>query len=122
LVTCEPGIFGSTSFGRWLLLKYPSVFILGSCSENGPSEEEVERASFKIWCIGHGFNNESLAANGNSKPDIVVITRITGPKMSYVTTLVIMIPCALVLLRQRNNLPKGGAYTPRIVFGPNVLQ
>ena len=64
----------------------------------------------------------SLAANGNSKPDIVVITRISKPKMGYVTILVIMILCALVLLRQRNNLPKEGVCTPCIVFGPNVLQ
>lgn len=63
-----------------LLLKYPSVFTLCNFGKNGPSEEEVESASFKMWFIGHGFSNESLAANGNSKPDIVVITRITRRK------------------------------------------
>jgi hypothetical protein len=101
------GIFGSTSFGRWLLVKYPQVFTLGSFSKNGPYEEEVESAPFKIWFMGHGFSNESLAANGNSKPDMEVITRITRPEMGHVTTPIIMIECALVLLRKRNNLPKG---------------
>ncbi|CAJ2665742.1 unnamed protein product [Trifolium pratense] len=116
------GLFGSTSFGRWLLLKYPSIFSLGGFSKNGPSEEEVESASFKMWFVGHGFSDESLAAKENSKPDTEIITRITGPEMGYVTTPIIMIQCALIILSQRNNLPKGGVYTPGIVFGPTDLQ
>ncbi|XP_058722717.1 probable mitochondrial saccharopine dehydrogenase-like oxidoreductase At5g39410 [Vicia villosa] len=117
------GIFGSTSFGRRLLLKYPSIFSLGGFSKNGPSEEEIESCSFKMWFVGHGFSsNEKLAANGNSKPDMEVITRITGPELGYVTTPIIMIQCALIVLSQRNNLPKGGVYTPGIVFGSTDLQ
>ncbi|KHN13584.1 Putative mitochondrial saccharopine dehydrogenase-like oxidoreductase [Glycine soja] len=30
--------------------------------------------------------------------------------------------CALVLLSQRDNLPKGGVYPPGIIFGPTDLQ
>jgi len=116
------GLFGSTSLGRWLLLKYPSIFSLGGFSKQGPSEEEVKSASFKMWFVGHGFSSESLAAKGDSKPDMEVITRITGPEMGYVTTPIILIQCALILLSQRNNLPKGGVYTPGIVFGPTDLQ
>ncbi|KAK2419991.1 putative mitochondrial saccharopine dehydrogenase oxidoreductase [Trifolium repens] len=116
------GLFGSTSFGRRLLLKYPSIFSLGGFSKNGPSEEEVVSASFKMWFVGHGFSDESLAAKENSKPDTEIITRITGPEMGYVTTPIIMIQCALIVLSQRNNLPKGGVYTPGIVFGPTDLQ
>lgn len=116
------GLLGSNKFGRWLLLKYPSIFSLGGFSKNGPSEEEVESASFKMWFVGHGFSNESLAAKGNSKPDVEVITRITGPEMGYVTTPIILIQCALILHSQRNNLPKGGVYPPGIVFGATDLQ
>lgn len=116
------GLFGSTSLGRWLLLKYPSIFSLGGFSKQGPSEEEVESASFKMWFVGHGFSSESLAAKVDSKPDMEVITRITGPEMGYVTTPIILIQCALILLSQRNNLPKGGVYTPGIVFGSTDLQ
>lgn len=116
------GLFGSISLGRWLLLKYPSIFSLGGFSKQGPSEEEVKSASFKMWFVGHGFSSESLAAKADSKPDMEVITRITGPEMGYVTTPIILIQCALILLSQRNNLPKGGVYTPGIVFGSTDLQ
>jgi hypothetical protein len=91
------GILGSTSFGRWLLVEYPQVFTLGSFSKR----------KWKVLHSRYGFSNESLAANGNSKPDMEVITRITRPEMGHVTTPIIMIECALVLLRKRNNLPKG---------------
>ncbi|KAG4958709.1 hypothetical protein AAZX31_13G044900 [Glycine max] len=116
------GVLGRTSFGRWLLLKYPSIFTFGGFSKNGPSEEEIASASFKMWFVGHGFSNESLAAQGNTKPDMEIITRVMGPEMGYVTTPIIMVQCALVLHGQRKNLPKGGVYTPGIVFGPTDLQ
>jgi len=74
-----------------LLLKYPSIITLCSFSKNCPSEEEVESASFKMWFIGHGLSNESLAANENSKPDVEVITRITELEMGDVTMPVIMV-------------------------------
>ncbi|KAK7365047.1 hypothetical protein VNO80_13821 [Phaseolus coccineus] len=116
------GLLGRFSFGRWLLLKYPSIFTFGGFSKNGPSEEEIASASFKMWFIGHGFSNESLAAEGNTKPDTEIITRVMGPEMGYVTTPIILVQCALILHTQRNNLPKGGVYTPGVVFGPTDLQ
>ncbi|XP_027352457.1 probable mitochondrial saccharopine dehydrogenase-like oxidoreductase At5g39410 isoform X2 [Abrus precatorius] len=116
------GLLGSTGFGRWLLLKFPSVFSLGWFRKKGPSEEEVESASFKMWFVGHGFSNERLASQGNTKPDMEIITRVMGPEIGYVTTPIILIQCALILLSQRNNLPKGGVYPPGIIFGPTDLQ
>ncbi|KAK7273354.1 hypothetical protein RIF29_14403 [Crotalaria pallida] len=116
------GLFGSIGFGRWLLLKFPSVFSLGWFSKKGPSEEEVESASFKMWFVGHGFSSESLASQGNTKPDTEIITRVMGPEIGYLTTPIILIQSALILLSQRNNLPKGGVYPPGIIFGPTDLQ
>ncbi|KAK7270594.1 hypothetical protein RJT34_25883 [Clitoria ternatea] len=116
------GLLGSTSFGRWLLLKYPSIFTLGGFSKKGPSEEEIASTSFKMWFVGHGYSNESLAAQGNTKPDMEIITRVMGPEMGYVTTPIILIQCALILHSQRNNLPKGGVYPPGIVFGATDLR
>ncbi|XP_020202388.1 probable mitochondrial saccharopine dehydrogenase-like oxidoreductase At5g39410 [Cajanus cajan] len=116
------GLLGRTSFGRWLLLRYPSIFTLGGFSKSGPSEEEIASASFKMWFVGRGFSDESLAAQGNTKPDMEIITRVMGPEMGYVTTPIILVQCALVLLSQRNNLPKGGVYPPGIVFGATDLQ
>nr|KYP64712.1 hypothetical protein KK1_019317 [Cajanus cajan] len=116
------GLLGGIGFGRWLLLKFPSIFSLGWFRKKGPTEEEVESASFKMWFVGHGFSDESVASQGNVKPDMEIITRVMGPEIGYLTTPIILIQCALVLLSQRNNLPKGGVYPPGIVFGPTDLQ
>ncbi|XP_019456839.1 PREDICTED: probable mitochondrial saccharopine dehydrogenase-like oxidoreductase At5g39410 isoform X2 [Lupinus angustifolius] len=116
------GLFGSFNLGRRLLLNFPSVFSLGWFREKGPSEEEVKSASFKMWFVGHGFSNESLASQRNTKPDTEIVTRVMGPEVGYLTTSIILIQCALVLLSRRNDLPKGGAYPPGIIFGPTDLQ
>ncbi|KAG7022332.1 putative mitochondrial saccharopine dehydrogenase-like oxidoreductase [Cucurbita argyrosperma subsp. argyrosperma] len=114
------GLFGITSFGRWLLLTFPSVFSLGWFKKKGPSEDEVDSASFKMWFVGHGFSNKSGEANG--EPDMKIVTRVMGPEIGYITTPIILVQCALIVLSKREVLPKGGALTPGIVFGPTDLQ
>lgn len=116
------GLFGRISLGRWLLLKFPSIFSLGWFKKKGPSEDEVRSAFFKMWFVGHGFSNNSLISQGKSKSDTEIITRVTGPEIGYLTTPIILVQCALIVLKQRHNLPKGGVFTPGIVFGPTDLQ
>ncbi|KAK7394450.1 hypothetical protein VNO78_14978 [Psophocarpus tetragonolobus] len=116
------GLLGGFGFGRWLLLKFPLIFSLGWFQKNGPSEEEVESASFKMWFVGRGYSDSSTALQGNAKPDMEIVTRVMGPEIGYLTTPIILIQCALILLSQRNNLPKGGVYPPGILFGPTDLQ
>lgn len=116
------GLFGKISFGRWLLLKFPSFFSLGWFRKEGPTEDEVSSASFKMWFVGHGFSDGSLASSGDKKPDVEVITRVTGPEIGYLTTPIILLQCALILLKSRDIMPKGGVFTPGIIFGPTDLQ
>ncbi|XP_010904920.1 probable mitochondrial saccharopine dehydrogenase-like oxidoreductase At5g39410 [Elaeis guineensis] len=116
------GLFGQFAFGRSLLLKFPEIFSLGWFRKTGPTEEEVRSASFKMWFIGSGYSNGSLALQGGGKPDAEIITRISGPEIGYLTTPIILVQCALIVLGQRANLPKGGVYPPGIVFGPTDLQ
>ncbi|OIT37843.1 PREDICTED: probable mitochondrial saccharopine dehydrogenase-like oxidoreductase At5g39410 [Nicotiana attenuata] len=116
------GLFGKTGIGRWLLLKFPSLFSLGWFRKKGPTEDEVASATFKMWFVGHGFSDDSLASQGNRKPDAEIITRVMGPEIGYLTTPIILVQCALILLKERNNLPKGGVYPPGIVFGATDLQ
>ncbi|KAF5748954.1 mitochondrial saccharopine dehydrogenase-like oxidoreductase [Tripterygium wilfordii] len=116
------GLLGRISFGRWLLLTFPSFFTLGWFSKKGPSEDEVQSASFKMWFVGQGFSNGSLASQGNAKPDMEMVTRVMGPEIGYLTTPIILLQCALVVLSKRDDLPKGGVLTPGIVFGPTDLQ
>ncbi|KAM3363784.1 putative mitochondrial saccharopine dehydrogenase-like oxidoreductase [Capsicum galapagoense] len=116
------GLFAKIGIGRWLLLKFPSLFSLGWFRKKGPTEDEVASATFKMWFVGHGFSNGSLASQGNRKPDTEIITRVMGPEVGYLTTPIILVQCALILLKERHNLPKGGVLPPGIVFGPTDLQ
>ena len=112
------GPLSRSRVGRWLLLKFPSLFSLGLFRKKGPSEEEVVSATFKMWFVGQGYSDNSVALN----PDTQVITRVMGPEIGYLTTPIVLLQCALVLLEDRDNLPKGGVYTPGIVFGPTDLR
>ncbi|KAG5400849.1 hypothetical protein IGI04_015456 [Brassica rapa subsp. trilocularis] len=116
------GLLSKFSFGRWLLLKFPSVFSLGWFQKKGPSEEEVESATFKMWFIGRGYSEESLVSEGKTKPDMEIITRISGPEIGYITTPIALVQCGLIVLGQRESLVKGGVYTPGVVFGSTDIQ
>ncbi|XP_019157029.1 PREDICTED: probable mitochondrial saccharopine dehydrogenase-like oxidoreductase At5g39410 [Ipomoea nil] len=115
-------LLGRFCIGRWLLMRFRPVFSLGLFSNGGPTEEEVASVSFKRWCIGHGYSDASLASKGNTKPDMKIITRVTGPEIGYSTTPITLIQSALVLLNQRHDLPKGGVFTGGIIFGHTDLQ
>ncbi|XP_072974281.1 probable mitochondrial saccharopine dehydrogenase-like oxidoreductase At5g39410 [Typha angustifolia] len=116
------GLLGKFAFGRSLLLKFPEIFSLGWFRKTGPTEEEVSSATFKMWFVGQGYMDESTASQSGKKPDTEIITRVSGPEIGYLTTPIVLIQCALIVLHQRSNLPKGGVYTPGIVFGPTDLQ
>ncbi|XVF60612.1 hypothetical protein PTKIN_Ptkin08bG0061900 [Pterospermum kingtungense] len=116
------GLLSRISFGRWLLLTFPSLFSFGWFRKTGPSEDELRSATFKMWFVGHGFSDSSLASEKNSKPDMQIITRVMGPEIGYVTTPIALLQCALIVLSQRENLTKGGVFTPGIVFGPDLQE
>jgi short subunit dehydrogenase-like uncharacterized protein len=116
------GLLGGFSFGRSLLLKFPSFFSAGWFRKSGPTEEQVSSASFKMWFVGRGYSDAARASDRGSKPDKEIITRVSGPEIGYITTPIVLVQCALVLLSQRGNLPKGGVYTPGAVFGPTDIQ
>ncbi|TVU38052.1 hypothetical protein EJB05_11399 [Eragrostis curvula] len=113
---------GNFSFGRSLLLRYPEFFTLGLFRKTGPTEEEVNNSSFNMWFVGSGFIDTSCASERISKLDKEMITKVSGPDAGYIATQIILVQCALILLSQRDNLPKGGVYTPGVIFGPTDLQ
>ncbi|WCJ25649.1 Saccharopine dehydrogenase [Euphorbia peplus] len=116
------GLLSRFAIGRWLLLKFPSFFSLGLFRKEGPSEDQVASASFKMWFVGRGFSDANQASQSNMKPDMEIVTRVMGPEIGYLTTPIILVQCGLILLGQRNNLPKGGVFPPGIVFGSTDLQ
>ncbi|KAI3794019.1 hypothetical protein L1987_36644 [Smallanthus sonchifolius] len=113
------GLLGRFPIGKWLLLNFPSVFSLGYFRQHGPTDDEIASASFKMWFLGQGFSDANLVSK---EPDTEIITRVTEPEIGYVTTPIILVQCALIVLQQRGDLPKGGVFPPGIVFGPTDLQ
>ncbi|TVU38113.1 hypothetical protein EJB05_11467, partial [Eragrostis curvula] len=109
-------LLGSFSFGRSLLLRYPEFFTLGLFRKTGPTEEEVNNSSFNMWFVGSGFIDASCASERRSKLDKEMITKVSRPDAGYITTQIILVQCALILLSQRDNLPKGGVYTQRYIW------
>jgi len=116
------GLLANFPLGRYLLLAYPEFFSTGLFRRAGPTEEEVRSGSFKMWFVGRGYGDAARASERGGKPDKEVITEVSGPEVGYITTPIVLVQCALVLLTQRGNLPRGGVYTPGTVFGPTDLQ
>ncbi|GJN32965.1 hypothetical protein PR202_gb21516 [Eleusine coracana subsp. coracana] len=115
-------LLGKFSFGRSLLLRYPKFFTLGLFRKSGPTEDEVNSSSFEMWFVGRGFTDAAHTSKHESKTDKEIITKVSGPDIGYITTMITLIQCAITLLSERNNLPKGGVYTPGTIFGPTGLQ
>ncbi|KAL4577288.1 hypothetical protein LXL04_013394 [Taraxacum kok-saghyz] len=116
------GRLGGSSIGRWFLLTFPSVFSLGKFRKKGPTKDQLGSASFKMWFVGHGFSDAKLASRRNAGPDTEIVTRVMGPEFGYLTTSIILVQCALIVLERWGDLPKGGVFPPGIVFGPTDLQ
>lgn len=109
-------VLAQFSFGRKLLVQYPELFSLGVFHKEGPTEEEIEQAYFKMIYVGRGYSDAAKIAPG-SKPDKEIVTRVSGPEIGYATTPIVLIQAALIMLDERRDLPKGGVLTPGAVFG-----
>ncbi|XP_073387290.1 probable mitochondrial saccharopine dehydrogenase-like oxidoreductase At5g39410 [Physcomitrium patens] len=109
-------IFAQFKYGQKLLVQYPELFSLGIFHKEGPSEEEIQAASFKLYYVGRGYS-DAAQVTPSKKPDKEIVTRIVGPEIGYVTTPIVLIQAALVMLDERRRLPKGGVLTPGVVFG-----
>jgi len=84
-------------YGRFIL-NFLDIFSLVWFRNKGLPEEEVYRAS--LWFVGHGLCDRNIAAKGNTKPDMKIVTRVMGLEVGYLTTPIILIQCALILLNQ----------------------
>lgn len=136
------------SWGRRWLLHYPELFSFGIFSKAGPSEEVVDNTFFSMWFVGRGYSqlppssSQVITATGapnckqpqpqqqqqaagtgvEAQPDKVIVTRISGPEMGYITTSICLVQAALLVLDSRDSLPKGGVFTPGAVFAATDLQ
>eukprot|EP00884_Botryococcus_braunii_P005385 jgi/Botrbrau1/14848/Bobra.0326s0002.1 len=113
-------VLSQSSFGRSLLLTFPRLFSGGVFRKGGPSQAQIDGASFSMTFIGKGYS-KGVPASPGAQPDRTIVTRIDGPESGYVTTPIIMVEAARVLLEERNKLPRPGVYTSGLAFGNTTL-
>jgi len=128
------------SWGRALLLAYPSLFSFGMFRKGGPTEEQKRGTSFAIHFVTRGFASEAAAgealdaaaaalvakAEGRKAArtrlppcDSTVVTTVRGPEPGYIATPIMVVETGLCLLRARRSgdKKKAGA-VPAGVFTP----
>ena len=106
------------------MLRRIGAFCLWPFQRGGPTENQVEVAKFKLWFVGRGYSDLAIASMPahHLEPDMEVITLVSGPEIGYITTPICLVQCASVMLDQRRDLPRGGAYTLGVVFGTTDRQ
>ncbi|TFK52962.1 hypothetical protein OE88DRAFT_1656672 [Heliocybe sulcata] len=106
-------------WGRDLLLRYPKLFSHGTVYKNGPPLEALKYTAFQETFVAKGYSASANPNNG-AKPDVELITRVTGPEVGYVATPILFMSCAKVLLQDRGRVRRG-VLTPAVAFGETAL-
>ncbi|CAF1075586.1 unnamed protein product [Rotaria sordida] len=107
---CLFSLFTKFKLGIQCLLKFPRLFSAGLVTREGAARADCEQASFKMTFITHAENDQKL------------IHELTGPDPGYITTSILTIGCAIMLLKENDRLPfKGGVFTPAVAFGRTSL-
>lgn len=96
----------SFSLGCDMLHSNPSLFSNGFFVEEGPSDADLEKASFCTYTTGYGSSKE------------VVKVTCKGPEAGYVATPRMLVALALTVLNHRDELAfSGGVVLPGALFG-----
>ena len=110
-------LFALTSWGRYLLLKYPKFFTAGFCSAEGPTAQQMDQTFFSLTMFGEGYSEKNSSLNRSDKPDKKIVIKVSGPEPGYYATSVAMVQSAVVMVKEQEKLPvKGGVYSPGAAF------
>jgi len=112
------GLFFFFCMGLWrvtaaLVKKYPSVLSAGHFRRGGPPREALGSMRMASVLVGRGW---SKAARRGSPPDQTRTLTIEGPDPGYVGTSMLLVGCAVTLLRDRASLSRPGVVTPGFAF------
>jgi len=103
------------SWGRNLLYSYPSLFSWGLVRNRDIAMNELQGTTFTETFYARGYSS-ALHPTPVNKPDVEVIIRISGPEPGYISTAIIFLETASLMLRRRNHIKKG-VLTPAVAFG-----
>ncbi|KAF9351061.1 hypothetical protein BGX34_000839 [Mortierella sp. NVP85] len=132
--TLAMAIFASSVFGflakfKWgqkLLLKHPRFFTLGVFSHQGPTNQQLAETSFSETFFAEGFSKElrdqhpDPEALRQVKPDVSIVTSVSGPEPGYVATPKIVVQACYTLLLEKDKVPSG-VLTPAVAFSKTRL-
>ncbi|KAM4693879.1 saccharopine dehydrogenase-like oxidoreductase [Discoglossus pictus] len=113
-------LFTKFSCGRKLLIKYPKFFSFGYFSKEGPTQKQMDEASFTMTFFGQGYSEGQDPTKG--KPNVKICTQVSGPEAGYVSTPIAMVQAGVTILKEPGSLPKrGGVYTPGAAFSKTKI-
>eukprot|EP01023_Acetabularia_acetabulum_P048958 TRINITY_DN5198_c0_g1_i5.p1 TRINITY_DN5198_c0_g1~~TRINITY_DN5198_c0_g1_i5.p1 ORF type:complete len:414 (-),score=54.90 TRINITY_DN5198_c0_g1_i5:864-2105(-) len=98
-------------WGRNLLLRYPGFFTYDIFTKGGPSQKQIENTRFEKTMFVSGYA-KGPPENNSQKPDMHMKVKISGPEPGYVTTPIVLVQAAKILLEEKLNLPEFGVHTP----------
>jgi short subunit dehydrogenase-like uncharacterized protein len=113
-VACLLYLLSGSELGRWLLIRFASIFTLGRVRRH-PSKERIDKASFCIEFTALGDKDGEVKTKK---------LKISGPDPSYISTAILASQCAVTLLeslemRKQGSgvlLFSGGVLTPAAAF------
>ncbi|KAG0231862.1 hypothetical protein BGW41_002065 [Actinomortierella wolfii] len=121
------GFLAKFEAGRKLLLKYPKFFTFGCFSHEGPTAQQLAETSFSETFFATGYSKELQAKHNNSveelahvKPDVEIVTTVSGPEPGYVATPTMVVQSAYTLLLEKDKIPNG-VLTPATAFADTKL-
>jgi len=108
------------SFGRMLLLRFPSLFSGGMFKKGGPTRKQVDGSTFSMTMVGTGWDQKS--AEHTEKPNKQIVCRVSGPSAGYTATVSCIVSAALCILKEADKLPPGGGvFTPGAAFAKTTI-
>ncbi|KAF8926990.1 sccpdhb protein [Dissophora ornata] len=120
------GFLTRYEFGRKLLLKHPRLFTMGVFSHDGPTNQQLAETSFSETFFAQGFSKELRDKHPNAeellqiKPDVSIVTSVSGPEPGYVATPKMVVQACYTLLLQKDKVPSG-VLTPAVAFANTNL-
>jgi hypothetical protein len=119
LFTCFGAIFmllAKQSWGRRLLLYFPSFFTCGTFSHRGPTPQQMAETSFEMVNIARGYS-QGAPSTPEELPDMKITTRVAGPEPGYIACSIFVVAAAVTLIEEQDKLGIApGVYTPAFLF------
>lgn len=112
-------------FTTKLLLKYPRIFTANVFSHEGPSQDDMKKATFSFTFFSKGYkmdNNHQVQVSNQSKPNWEVITSVSGPEPGYVATPIMLLESTYVVLRNEVQDKSGVLTTASAFRDTNLIQ